>query len=713
MSSYHNDAPILGSKESPDLLNRENFAERLAELMILKEEQDCLTISLEGEWGYGKTSLINLIKKSLKTSSEKPVIVEFNPWMAGSADVLVQDFLIQFSAQLDIPDRPQEVKDAAKQLLSYSKLFNVLKLIPGAEPWASIVKGVVESVGVASEDIGKLTELNLLERKYKVRDSLVSLKRPIIVIIDDIDRLTPEEAFQVIRLVKAVADFPRTTFILAFDPEYVASALEKRNISRGSLYLDKVIQLRIPIPIIGKEDMHKLANSELSSLSKSSLTDRYPEDQERLGRLYWQYSRDLIKTPRELKRIFNHLRLAIKQTYGEVCFTDLYALSILAIKAPEVYKLIRNEPRAFVGKGFSENVNFEKQEDTVKSYKKKREEVINQYQNDTPILKKILEEIFPLTCDSDFNFGSTEYDKNGRVASPKRLYVALHYQVPTGYASENEVYSLIKGVSDRRKILKDAIDKNSIERLFDFLHYNSEKVEENQKLPILKDFYDVLLPSDYLRNHLEGLLGVFTFNPFRNLIWLTFDFIEKSNYRYSIIKELFEDENYLPITADILRRIMVQHGDIKTDDPRLMEVRWVEKNELAQLKTIWVEKALSSFCNRKITESVLSSHVYYVLEIADIGATKSMLNTVIQKKTAAEEIARIIGRCGTDSTGGPYVKIEESDFLDILDFKKLKDIVQLEIDSDKDLAPFFKAVYQSILTGKQFYLNDGSAEEEF
>ena len=170
MSSYHNDQPITGSNEEPDGLNRKSFAEHLTDILIIDPNDECLTISLEGEWGYGKTSVINLVKSAALNHAKKPIIIEYNPWLAGKAETLIQDFLVQFSSQLNIPDRPKEVLKAARELLAYSELFNAAKLIPGAEPWTSIIQGVFSSIGGASKKIGKLKELDLLGRKDKIKN---------------------------------------------------------------------------------------------------------------------------------------------------------------------------------------------------------------------------------------------------------------------------------------------------------------------------------------------------------------------------------------------------------------------------------------------------------------------------------------------------------------------------------------------------------------
>ncbi|MEK6592030.1 MAG: P-loop NTPase fold protein, partial [Pseudomonadota bacterium] len=147
MSLYNNDKPIEGTEDSPDLLNREAFAQHLAEILVLNLKDDCLTVSLEGEWGYGKTSVINLVKRHCQKGPIKPIIVEYNPWLGGKAEALIQDFLVQLSSRLHVPDRPKEALNAAKEVLSYSKLFGAMKFIPGAEPWASTVEQVFNVVG--------------------------------------------------------------------------------------------------------------------------------------------------------------------------------------------------------------------------------------------------------------------------------------------------------------------------------------------------------------------------------------------------------------------------------------------------------------------------------------------------------------------------------------------------------------------------------------
>lgn len=352
MSEYHNDKPIKGDDISPDLLNRNRFAENLAEVLTLKSTDECLTVSLEGVWGYGKTSTINLVKNHLQRNSlAQQVVFEYNPWLIGDADLLVQDFLRQLASSLHIHFSTDKGLEVANELLTYSNLFGVIKLIPGAEPWASLVETVVSKVGTATEKISKLKELNVLGKKQKISDLLAKLNVSIVVIIDDIDRLTPKEAFEVLRLVKAVADFKGTAFVLAFDPKYLHSVLQSHAISNAEEYLDKIVQLRVPLPLIAETDLQKITQGELARLSEDDLTKAF-DDQGQLLNIYHLYYRSLINSPRDVKRFFNHLRFVERQVRGQVAFSNLFGLSLLAMKAPNIYELLKERPDYFVGRGF-------------------------------------------------------------------------------------------------------------------------------------------------------------------------------------------------------------------------------------------------------------------------------------------------------------------------------------------------------------------------
>ncbi len=714
MSSYHNDQPVTGATDSPDRLNREKFAAHLANIITLESSDECLTVSLEGKWGYGKTSVVNLIKKSALRQENKPIIVEYNPWLAGKAEALIQDFLVQFSSQLNIPDRPKEGLKAAKELLAYSSLFNAMKFIPGVEPWASTVQGVFKVIGGTTKKISKLKELNLISRKNKVTEIIRTLNQSIIVVIDDIDRLAPDEAFQVIRLVKAVADFPGTSFLLCFDPEYLIGALEKHGIRKSDQYVDKVVQLRVPLPLITHGDMQRLSDIELNNLSDKDLTLHFEKDQERLSLLYHQYVKYLIRTPRELKRIFNNLRLILAQTEGMVSFTDLYCLSVISIKAQHIYQSLKDSPEMYIGRSFDDGYSFEKAEDVVKRYEKNLDDLVSKCPTkNQKYVRGLLEELFPLLNDSTYSSYGKEYDQLGRVASQKRLHIALHYQVPAGFAADTDIRDFINGEIDRESYLKKAIDEDFAERFFELINQNIKEVDDSEIFNVLASIYNVFLHSDYIASYENAKHGFFGFEPFRNIIWVTNKLVSTAKNKVVLIEKLIENGNYLPVTADILRLLMVQYGDIKSDDPILQEEKWVEINKYHEIKENWSLLAVKELVHGNILDSVHSSHVYYVLFRTSSNSVKALFDCWFRDDDGVEKIAKLIGRCGSDSTNGPYAQIDESQISSLLNYDELKKLVNLELSSGKQLTNYLKAVYMNISTGQKYYLNDATKREKF
>ena len=94
------DKPIL--KEEEDLLGRQPLACSVADLIndIGDEDKDSVVIGIEGEWGSGKSSFINLILNKVRPT-EKNLVIEFNPWNFSDQNELIKDFFNSITNALD------------------------------------------------------------------------------------------------------------------------------------------------------------------------------------------------------------------------------------------------------------------------------------------------------------------------------------------------------------------------------------------------------------------------------------------------------------------------------------------------------------------------------------------------------------------------------------------------------------------------------------
>ncbi|NOH53655.1 AAA family ATPase [Vibrio coralliilyticus] len=707
MGKYHNDQPIQGGPNDPDLLNRLDFANHLANVLLLNHDDDCLTVSLEGEWGYGKTSVINLVKGALNEKEATPIIIEYNPWLAGKPESLIQDFLLQFSSQLNIKDNSEVALKASKELIAYSSLFSVAKLVPGAEPWASIVEKVFSKFGSSTKKIAELKKLDLLGKKKKVVSAIEKIKTPIIVIIDDIDRLTPSETFQVLRLVKAVADFSGTSFLLAFDSSYLVSVLDKNDIVNASEYINKVIQLRVPLPVISERGMNELANVELDNLSDKNLTDRFESDQERLSWIYHHYFKHLIKNPRELKRFFNHLRFVLEQVEGQVCFSDLFSLSIIATKANAIYEHVKRTPEAYIGKRLSsEGLMMDKPEEVVKSFNDDRNQILQTFsERDRKLLEELLGDIFPLIDSGGYShYGVSDADAAGRVSAPQRLHVAFHYKTPTGYFSDQEVLDFIAGNIDRDDFLSRAVSEDADDRFFELMT-NYVKECRGNSFDILISIYNAFLNSEKLISSLESNYGFMSRDLYRQMNWLTNKVISESDDKFTLIKNLVGREESAPLAADVLYKVRGQIHRESYDEP------WVSEEQLNELEVDYQKMAIKSLSDRRHISNHLESHIFYELKRSSKDKTSEFMDAVMNGENGVIRVAEIIGYSGSDSTNGPYVQIDEKTLGDVIDLENLREQAR-KIDVTNQPI-HIQAVLKSILDGKKYYLRDGELGERW
>lgn len=706
MSTYHNDHPILGGQNDPDLLNRLDFANHLANILLLNHDDDCLTVSIEAEWGYGKTSVINLIKGALNEKDSLPIIIEYNPWLAGQPESLIQDFLLQFSSQLNIKDKSEAALVASKELIAYSSLFSVAKLVPGTEPWASIIEKVFSRFGNATKKIAELEKLDLLGRKKQVEAAIKKIKYPIVVIIDDIDRLTPAETFQVLRLVKAVADFSGTSFLLAFDPNYLISVLDKNNIVNSSEYINKIVQLRVPLPVISERGMNELASVELEKLSDKSLTERFESDQERLSWIYHNYFKQLIKNPRELKRFFNHLRFVLEQIEGQVCFSDLFALSLVATKSNLVYEHIKNTPEAYIGKRFTnDGLLMDKLQDIVDRFSDERNKKLDNFSDRERILmKELLGDIFPLLQAGGYShYGVSDPDTAGRVSAPQRLHIAFHYKTPAGYISDHDIISFIKGDVNRGEFLEDVLSQNAEERFFEMMTIYAGYCKDDS-FEILTCIYNTFLFSQELKSSLERNYGFMTKDLYRRMNWLTNKIISESDDKYNLIKGIVGRNENAPLGADVLykARDQIQNERINKS--------WVSIEELAELEGIFQQMAAKVLNDKMYLDCHLESHIFFELKRTSAKFTSEFIASILSEDGLIR-LCEIIGETGSDSTNGPYIKFDENYFGEVLDITKIRSEAK---GLDISIYPTrIQAVLKSILDGQKYYLRDATVGEDW
>ena len=351
------DLPI--TKSSEDKLNRESFAESLANVILQSTFPTSFTVGLYGAWGSGKTSLLNMVIEQVERCSTDVVILRFNPWLCSDPKQLV----IQFFKQLaSIIKMKKPAADTICELVDqYADIFDAASLIPYAGT-AIAAAGKVFS-GKARNRM-KQKNNDMQGQKDEIVRKMVEENLKIIVSIDDIDRLSEEEIIAVFQLVKALADFPNAVYLLAFDYDVVVRALSSVQHGDGREYLEKVIQVPFEIPAPSMASIHDALFAKLNGILGDIPKNRW--DRATWVELFQFGIRKYIRSIRDVIRYANVFYLKYQLLQSETDPVDLLGLTCLQVFEPAVYSVLYNYKDTLCGSISSYSHKYRTDEDNVK-----------------------------------------------------------------------------------------------------------------------------------------------------------------------------------------------------------------------------------------------------------------------------------------------------------------------------------------------------------
>lgn len=276
-SSLLKDEPI--NRDSKDELGFTVYADSISSNIIgIVGNERSFVFGIEGSWGSGKTSFINMVKERLKKHKEIR-IVDFNPWMSSSSKQITTDFFKRMT---------EEVSDMQLK----AKFREYGKLLAAADK-TGIIEKVVDRI-CTSQDLGTMLEsINYCIEREKLR---------FVVFIDDTDRLDKEELLAMFKLVRNTANFRNTVFVLTYDREYVETVLQKYfdDERTAKAYPDKIVNFQFELPSSTKTYYEILKEK----INHSEFIKAHPEIRLNDGDLPNGITA-LFDSYRKVKRIFN------------------------------------------------------------------------------------------------------------------------------------------------------------------------------------------------------------------------------------------------------------------------------------------------------------------------------------------------------------------------------------------------------------------------
>lgn len=362
--NYSTDKPI--ETENKDLLSRSSFSKQLGKGIYEYNDKSGLVIGLFGKWGTGKTSVINMAEEEInrlsQTDENKPLIMKFSPWNYSDKDNLISLFFQNLKVKISLQDNEQIKIKLGKALSDYADAFEVLSYIPYiGSGLATGLKTVAKRQG---ENLMEIPDLD--ETRKILEDELVKLDKKVIIVIDDIDRLTNSQIRDIFQLVKQVADFPNIIYILVMDREVAQRALIDVHNIDGNEYLDKIIQVPLELPEIRKTKLQDILIIKLHEILKEA-SYKAKIDGKYWGRILINCIIPYINNLRDVNRVLNTFQFRYGILQHETSFEDLIAITTLEVLEPKLYKWICNNKEAVCGpllhstlSNFNSKVNYKK-----------------------------------------------------------------------------------------------------------------------------------------------------------------------------------------------------------------------------------------------------------------------------------------------------------------------------------------------------------------
>jgi predicted KAP-like P-loop ATPase len=593
---FRGDQPIISPAD--DLLGRDSFARSLAEAILNYDSSDNLVIGLFGEWGSGKTSVINMVAGYLQSlpSPENiaPIVTKFNPWNFSDQNQLVGEFFRHLSHVLEKPDYAGKTKEAGEKLSLYSKFFSPLKFVPGIGQYTDAIQDLLQSAGASATSFGEAMKHDITATRNELNTILVELPYKIIIVIDDIDRLNNAEIRQIFQLVKTLADFPNTIYLLAFDKEVILRALEKVQEGPGFEYLEKVIQVPFEIPPISQSELEALFFSKLDEIIE------FPEeewDQTHWGNLYHSGIKHLIKNIRDVNRFVNVLRFGYKAVKGKVNPVDLIALTAIQVFTPDLYSGIRDNKDLFAGVWGSSSYG---RNDSLREQARARcDTLIDAVKKFEPeITKDFLQRLFPRL---EAIYQNTYYDhgelaswrRSGRACSPDNFDIFFRLSIPKGEISRAEMKSIIAEAKDAGSFSLALLALNKDGRITRFLNLLEDYTETEIPIENIESIISSLI--DIGDSFPEGETGFHLLNNrirVRRIILQLLKRIDRQEDRFSMLKKAMDLASHsIETILGVLYNLLSDHGRAGSKkDLKPEENRRVSAIQLDQLEEIAVKK---------------------------------------------------------------------------------------------------------------------------
>ena len=335
-------------------LGRQQYAEILTQI-VSSYEQGCV-LAIDGQWGSGKTTFMSMWKQMLENSGFKALY--FNVWEHD----FISDPLIGLVAELQSQlgecsgDNFEKVMQAGAGVLSAIVKHAAKKYI--GEEATELVEGIINSsVKIFKKEISEYNEqCKSIDNFREALSAFVadySKEKPLVFIVDELDRCNPSYAVKVLERIKHLFAIPNVVFVLSIDKKQLCCSI-KGYYGSESIDADDYLRRFIDIEyLLPQPDVEKFVDYLYKAYGFETFFNHparvrsfeFNHDGIRFEDMSKYLFTDLHLSLRQMERIYSQMRLTM-QTFGSQMYVHpelLLILYYIRIKDTELYEKIRNK----------------------------------------------------------------------------------------------------------------------------------------------------------------------------------------------------------------------------------------------------------------------------------------------------------------------------------------------------------------------------------
>jgi len=704
--NYNSDKPIESSEQ--DLLGRITFAKQLGEAIYKYDGKDGLVIGVFGKWGAGKTSILNMVVNEInylsESNDERPIIVNFSPWNYTDKDNLISIFFEDLRKKIKFNSNNENMKQIVKAIDQYSGVLNLLSFTSVVlnQNWIMMLKYPFKYFYQYIR--GKILEdTNLDKAKTNLEKALIKSNQKIIVIIDDIDRLTNTQIRDIFQLVKQVGNFPNIIYVLSMDRDVVCSALESVHNIDGAEYLEKIVQIPFEIPALLKPKLKEIFLEKLDD-TVNDISDNVKIDKYYWSEVFINCIEPYIKTLRDVNRVINTFQFRYKLLSTETSLEDVVALTTIEVLEPQLYQWIGSNKDLLCS-----TVNHNSLSGS-KGKKDYRESIVTELKNigiNTDIAIKYLTTLFPV-------FAS-------EMSSSNSGYLSSNISESLRIAQENrfDLYFLfdLRGIPVPRYVINDCINELELNDLIITITQINNEGNIEYFIDELRSLVDTIpykrlgLLSSVILNKLytfSNNSGFFRLSAYSKAEFLAFDIMNRINdesERYSLIKNVLENINkeQLGSLASFINEIEISHGRLAGKEGNI-DKQLIGLHYLNNIEEIYISKINEITQSEAIIDIKGFYMAFYLWECIDKDRAQNYLDNILKEDCNILKFICAIASRWTSSNGDSGWDFPVDKYLTYVS----KDTIYEKIQAfDKELLDIFTLEDQIKLAS--FVLNYESA----